>query len=107
MSYKITITRTENVQSEEDGNWVVIETRPLTDKEMLSTMDNIERFGGEQYQKDRLKELRQEKKEVRGYAPKRTVIKQVEEKVFEQVVETIDLAAVICAANNMEAVKQL
>jgi len=88
MSKKYTITIEETTAETKlvQGEWMVVEKRPYTKEESLdmSGLYNPENIGH---------------KEVRGYAPDREqeVVSTV--KVYEQVVEDIDLVTVITAVN--------
>lgn len=92
MSYKIIITRIEQEKQEKDGEWTVIDNRPWTEKELAESA---------RYSREEEFAKTTPLKEIRGYAPPREVIVNVDVKVLEQTVDTLDLAAVIKAINNI------
>lgn len=94
MKYKIVITKVEDKTTREQGQWAVIEKRPWTEQELHEKMSS--HYGDRQgfLEKNPLNS-------VYGYTPEREVTAQEEVKVLEQTVETLDLAAVIKAVNNI------
>lgn len=94
MKYKITITKVEEVEAKEDGQWTIVEKRPWTEKELGNAISSAYGDGKEFVASNPLKE-------VRDYAPARVVSKQIETEVLKQTVESLDLAAVIKAVNGL------
>lgn len=94
MKYKITITKIETVQSTEQGDYTIIDKRPWTEKELDEEKSRAYGDGKSFLEKNPLKE-------IRGYAPARSVEKAVETKVLKQTIEQLDLPAVIKAINNL------
>lgn len=92
MPYKIVINRIEKEQVEERGEWRVIDKRPWTAAELsdAAPFAQTESFAA----KNPLKE-------ICGYTPSRTVTREIDVKVLEQTVETLDIAAVIKAINGL------
>lgn len=94
MSYKITITKVETNAVTKRGDFTTVEKRPWTEKELNEEMSS--HYG------DRATFLEKNPlKPVLDYAPSWQGIETVETKVLEQTVETLDLAAVIKAINNL------
>ena len=94
MKYKITITKIETVQSTEQGDYTIIDRRPWTKKELDEEKSHAYGDGKTFLEKNPLKE-------IRGYAPARSIEKAVETEVLKQTVETLDLSAVIRAVNGL------
>lgn len=93
MKYKIAITKVEEVEATQRGEYTIIDTRPWTKNEI-----GQQNFFGQSENKW----LEQNPlKEIRGYAPDRTIKKEQETEVLKQTVETLDLAAVIKAVNGL------
>ena len=86
--YTITIEKTETKRKLVQGDWVIIEQRPWTQKEM------DEAFGQFDPKPHPLKE-------IRGYPPAREQNVMKTSQVFQQTIEDIDLSAVIMAVNNL------
>lgn len=93
MKYKITITKVKEVEVTEQGPYTVIDTRPWTKNEI-----GQQNFFGKS-ENDWIEN--NPVKEVRGYAPNRTIKREQETEVLKQTVETLDLAAVIKAVNGL------
>lgn len=92
MSYKITISKIDTQETEKDGDYVIIDKRPWTEAELESAAS----YGRED------KFVKENPlKEIRGYAPRRKVIEKIDAKVLEQVVDNLDLGAVIKAINGL------
>lgn len=94
MSYKITISKASQETQEKDGEFLVIDKRPWTEKE-LSEGSGFYRSQDSDFLKNN------PLKEIRGYAPRREVIATVDVKVLEQTVENLDISAVIKAINGL------
>lgn len=92
MAYEITIKEITTRTVQENGNWVVVDKRPMTTEEVLDSANDYSFRKGE---KD------PPLKEVYAYAPARDVLKSIELEVLKQRVEKIDLAAVIKAINGI------
>lgn len=87
--FKITIEEIKTVKRMTRGDWVTIEERPFTKKE-------LEEIGyhGTEPSFDRMKE-------VRGYAPDREMLHEERIQTFQQTVETLNLPSVIKAINGI------
>jgi len=94
MKYKIVITKIEDKTTRKQGDWTVIEKRPWTEKDFRDESDKVYGSAKDFFEKNPLNS-------VYGYTPEREVTVQEEVKVLEQTVETLDLAAVIKAINQI------
>ncbi len=92
MSYKITITKIEEVKATKEREYRVIDHRPWTQKELD---DNVSYEPVEKFLE------RTPLKQVMGYAPEVETTKPVETEVLKQTVDELDLAAVIKAINRL------
>lgn len=85
--FKITIEEIKTIEETEEGEYMVIDKRPYTAAE-------IGEQGNPEYYKDKLRE-------IRGYAPNKTVSKKISIETFKQTVDELDLPAVIMAVNGL------
>lgn len=93
MTYKITIESCYDVETTEQGAWVTVEKRPLTQQEYLDS-----------YTSAREQKAEVLYKEVKGYAPPVKTTREVRTKIFEQVCASdFNLLAVIAAVNGLKA----
>lgn len=93
MGYKITIEETKDVTILQQGAYVVVDRRPWTEKEINEASMSA-------YRERPLVE-KEPLKEIRGYAPSREAVETKCVQIFQQVVATIDLGAVIKAINSL------
>jgi hypothetical protein len=91
--YRITITKVEEKRVERQGNWVTLEQRPWTPKELQGSVYDSPK--GDSFLKEN------PLKEIKGYAPNTTSTEEREVEILKQNVETLDLAAVIKAINGL------
>jgi len=92
MPFTITITETKTVESNQRGEYKIIDRIPwTTDKLKKETM----------YQSPEEVFARNPLMEVWGYAPDQIVSITSENQILSQTVETLDIAAVIKAINNI------
>lgn len=87
--YEVVIKKITKEDVTEQGDWEIIEKRPYTDEEFSEA--------NTRYQADDNTHL--ELKTIRGYTPDKVVEKTVEEEVYRQKVENLDISGVIDAVN--------
>jgi len=87
--YRIRIEKIEEIEHEKKGDWVVIEKRPYTQEEVDAANST--------WREDEIEP--KSLKEVRGYTPSYITAKVTEHEVYRQLVNDLDLAAVILAVN--------
>jgi hypothetical protein len=87
------IKKTETVTTQEQGKWSVVERQFISEQE-FDKLDYDEKKKWERHNSDQFA------KSIYGYPPVLQVISTEEIKVYEQVVNDLDLVAVIQAVNN-------
>jgi len=85
--YKVVITEITEKEIVEQGDWCIVEKRPYTD-------DELNGIGDPTY-------YSQHRKEIRGYAPDVTTIKEFSREVYTQNVDDLLLENVIKAVNGI------
>ena len=92
MSYTITITQTKKQEKEESGSYCQVGV-------VYVSQEEYEAMSYDEKKRYELQANGHWAKPLYDYPPKRLVVKEIEAKIFEQTVDTLDIKAVIKSIN--------
>jgi len=106
--YKVTIQEIRDVDVVKQGQYCVLETRSITADEREEMCNRVRGYENDDDRAEGRNEIEKYKldktsgmyvKNIYGNAPSTTVTEQKTTEVFSQVVDTLNIPAVICAIN--------
>lgn len=110
--YKITVEEIKEVTTSKQGNYCILETRAITSaerEEMCQRVNNSNDSYDRQEGRDEIEKYKLDKdsgmyvKNIYGNPPPVSIVVEKETKIFEQVVETLNIADMIVAINGLSS----